>query len=74
MVPGLAKYEIYEPVGVDSVCHYFLNKPFDRLRIDCLGGAHYAIYTVEIAEEEVLFIMLSIPDIIIKKCDSKVNT
>lgn len=76
MDSGLEKYDIYEPIGIDSVSNYFIGRlnAVDRLRIERVSSAHYAIYTAELAEEEASFIMLSIPDIIIKKCSAKVNT
>jgi hypothetical protein len=84
VVPKLAKYEIYEKFSTDDVCDYVNTNQLSvsnlrvgkapDIRLRNIHNWDCAIYTVEITEEEAAFIMLSIPDIIIKKCDSKVNT
>ena len=70
----LEVYEIYEGLEVDLVGEYLRNRSIGGVRIEMRHLSVYAIYTVEITDEEALFIMLSIPDIEIKKCNSKVNT
>lgn len=74
MDSGLEVYEIYELLETDLVGEYLREKLINGVRIEMRNFAIYAIYTVEITNEEALVIMLSIPDISIKKCDSKVNT
>jgi hypothetical protein len=74
MDSGLEVYEIYELLETDLVGEYLRERSIDGVRIEMRNFAIYAIYTVEITDEEASFIMLSIPDISIKKCDSKVNT
>lgn len=73
MDSGLEKFEIYEKLEVDTVSNYFVNRPCSSIRIIYVSGAHYVIYTVEITGEEAAFMMLSIPNIDIKKCGAKVN-
>lgn len=70
----LEVYEIYEGLEVDLVGEYLRNRSIGGVRIEMRHLSIYAIYTVEITDEEALFIMLSIPGIDIKKCNSKVNT
>ena len=72
----LEKYDIYEPIGIDSIANYFINRlnGISRLRIEGVNNTHHAIYTVEITDEEAMVIMLSIPDIVIKKFVTKINT
>jgi hypothetical protein len=70
----LETYEIYEGMSVDLVGEYLRNKSIGGVRIEMRQFSLYAIYTVEITDEEALFIMLSIPDIEMKKCVAEVNT
>ena len=74
MDSGLEIYEIYEGMEVDLVGEYLRNRSIGGVRIEMRHFSLYAIYTVEITNEEALFIMLSIPDIEMKKCKVEVNT
>lgn len=74
MDSGLEIYEIFEGMEVDAVGDYLRNKKIEGVRIEMRNSNLYAIYTVEITEDEATFIMLSIPDITVKKHEAKVNT
>jgi hypothetical protein len=74
MDSGLEIYEIYESMEVDAVGDYFRNRSICGMRIEMRNFNHYAIYIVEITDEEAAFIVLSIPDIKIKKRIAEVNT
>jgi hypothetical protein len=74
MDSGLEIYEIYEGMEEDLVGEYLRNRSIGGVRIEMRHFSIYAIYTVEITDEEATFIMLSIPDIKMKKRVAEVNT